>query len=150
MVKKKKHREAKVVVRATVQFLALMPKVGWVCCSFSPLLQEIFLQVHQFPVSSKTISPNSNARSSLGIVEFCFYHPEFSAKRLVAYDYYFLNSNVEPLSKFSPVMLHFSPATTILNENPEMWFGKHNHFHLDEFFRVPVSCMNKSKLFKNK
>jgi len=28
-------------------------------------------------------------------------------------------SNVEPLSKYSPVMLHLSPAT-ILNENPEM------------------------------
>ena len=28
IVKKNTHREAKVVVRATVQFLALMPKVG--------------------------------------------------------------------------------------------------------------------------
>ena len=27
-------------------------------------------------------------------------------------------------------MLHLSPATKILNENPEMWNGKHNHFHL--------------------
>ena len=27
-------------------------------------------------------------------------------------------SDVEPLSKYSPVMLHLSPATRILNENP--------------------------------
>ena len=27
------------------------------------------------------------------------------------------HSNVEPLSKYSPVMLHLSPATRILNEN---------------------------------
>ena len=26
-------------------------------------------------------------------------------------------SDVEPLSKYSPVMLHLSPATRILNEN---------------------------------
>ena len=31
------------------------------------------------------------------------------------------DSDVEPLSKYSPVMLHLSPATRILNENPE-WF----------------------------
>ena len=29
-------------------------------------------------------------------------------------------SEVEPLSKYSPVMLHFFPATEILNENPEL------------------------------
>ena len=29
-----------------------------------------------------------------------------------------LYSDVEPLSKYSPVMLHLSPATRILNENP--------------------------------
>ena len=27
-------------------------------------------------------------------------------------------SDVEPLSKYSPEMLHLSPATRILNENP--------------------------------
>jgi len=27
-------------------------------------------------------------------------------------------SDVEPLSKYSPVTLHLSPATRILNENP--------------------------------
>ena len=27
-------------------------------------------------------------------------------------------SDVEPLSEYSPVMLHLSPATRILNENP--------------------------------
>ena len=129
MVKKRKtHGEAKVVVRATVQFLALIPKVGWVCCSFSPLLQEIFLQVHQFSPLLKTITPNSNARCSLGIVEFCLrriLHKTFSSLWLL-----FFYSNVEPLSKYSPVMLRLSPATTILNENPEMWSGKHNHFQL--------------------
>ena len=29
-----------------------------------------------------------------------------------------LYSDVEPLSKYSPVTLHLSPATRILNENP--------------------------------
>ena len=53
-------------------------------------------------------------------MEFCPYYAEFSAKRSVAYDYYFFYSNVEPLSKYSPVMLHLSPATKLLNENPEM------------------------------
>ena len=129
MVKKRKtNGEAKVVVRATVQFLALIPKVGWVCCSFSPLFQEIFLQVHQFSPLLKTITPNSNARCSLGIVEFCLrriLHKTFSSLWLL-----FFYSNVEPLSKYSPVMLHLSPATKILNENPETWFGKDNHFQL--------------------
>ena len=129
MVKKRKtHGEAKVVVRATVQFLALIPKVGWVCCSFSPLFQEIFLQVHQFSPLLKTITPNSNARCSLGIMEFCLrriLHKTFSSLWLL-----FFYSNVEPLSKYSLVMLHLYPATKILNENPEMWFGKHNHFQL--------------------
>ena len=36
----------------------------------------------------------------------------------MAYDYNLLYSDVEPLSKYSPVMLHLSPATRILNENP--------------------------------
>ena len=30
-----------------------------------------------------------------------------------------LYSEVEPLSKYSPVMLHLSPATKILNDNPD-------------------------------
>ena len=30
-----------------------------------------------------------------------------------------LNSDVEPLSKYSPVTLHLSPATRILNDNPD-------------------------------
>ena len=30
-----------------------------------------------------------------------------------------LYSDVEPLSKFSPVALNLSPATRILNENPD-------------------------------
>ena len=32
----------------------------------------------------------------------------------------FFYSDVEPLSHYSPVMLHLSPATRILNENPEL------------------------------
>ena len=39
---------------AQVQILASMPYVGWVCSWFSPLLQEVFLWVLQFPLSSKT------------------------------------------------------------------------------------------------
>ena len=35
-----------------------------------------------------------------------------------------LYSNVEPLSKFSPVTLHLSPATMILNENPDRLLEK--------------------------
>ena len=62
-----------------------------------------------FPSPQKP-SPNSNTRCSLGIVEFCLCYAEFSEKHSVAYD----------LSKYSPVMLHLSPATTILIENPEM------------------------------
>ena len=113
------------VVRATVEFLALMPKVGWICCSFSPLLQEIF-----YPAIKNHHSKFKCRVFHKGIGEFCLYYEEFSAKGLVAYDYYFLDSNVEPLSKYSPVMLHLSPATKILNENLEMWFGKWNHFQL--------------------
>ena len=30
-----------------------------------------------------------------------------------------LNSDVEPLSKYSPVTLHLSPATRILNDNSD-------------------------------
>ena len=44
-----------VVMRATpptnvarVQFPGLMPYMGWVCCWFSPLLQEVFLWVLRF------------------------------------------------------------------------------------------------------
>ena len=33
---------------AQVWILVLMPYVGWVCCWFSPLLQEVFLQVLRF------------------------------------------------------------------------------------------------------
>ena len=52
------------------------------------------------------------------IREFSIHFAEFSGKRLVAYDY-FLYPDVEPLSKIcSPVPLHLSPATRLLNENP--------------------------------
>ena len=34
-----------------------------------------------------------------------------------------LYSDVEPLSKYSPVTLHLSPATRILNENPGKWIN---------------------------
>ena len=37
-------------------------------------------------------------------------------------------SDEEPLSKYSPVVLHLSPATRILNENPA--FGQKCHFFL--------------------
>ena len=50
------------------------------------------------------------------IGEFSVYHAEFSDKHSVAYDYFY--SDVEPHSKYSPVTLHLSPATRILNENP--------------------------------
>ena len=33
---------------ARVEILALTPYVGWVCCWFSPLLREVFLQVVRF------------------------------------------------------------------------------------------------------
>ena len=32
------------------------------------------------------------------------------------------NSDMKPLSKYSPVMLHLSPATRILSKNPELIF----------------------------
>ena len=38
-----------------------------------------------------------------------------------------LYSNVEPLSKLSPVTLHLSPATMILNENPDRLLEKKYH-----------------------
>ena len=31
-------------------------------------------------------------------------------------------SDVEPLSEYCPVILHLSPATRILNENPDNYF----------------------------
>ena len=40
---------------ALVRNPLLMPYVGWVCCWFSPLLWEVFLQVIWFSPSSKTI-----------------------------------------------------------------------------------------------
>ena len=104
--KKKTRREAKVVVRATVQFLALMPKVGWVCCSFSPLFQEIFLQVHQF---SPLLKNHLSKFKCQVFIRHCGILPllcRILCKHSVAYDYYFFYSNVEPLSKYSPVMLH--------------------------------------------
>ena len=42
-------------------------------------------------------------------------------------------SDVEPFLKYSPVMLHLSPATTILNENPAM-----SHEQLQPLFKVMV------------
>ena len=42
-------------------------------------------------------------------------------------------SDVEPFSKYSPVMLHLSPATRILNENPAM-----SHEQLQPLFKVMV------------
>ena len=36
-------------------------------------------------------------------------------------------SGVEPLSKYSPVMLHLSPASRILNENPAFSYKKNPH-----------------------
>ena len=128
---KNKHlhcREANVVVRATIQFLALMPKVGWVCCSFSPLIQEIFLQVHQF---SPLLKKHHSKFKCQVFIRHCRILPLLCRILCETFSslYLFFYSDVEPLSN-SPVMLHFSPATTILNENPEMWFGKHNHFQL--------------------
>ena len=37
-----------------LQILVSTPYVGWVCCSFSPLLREVFLRVLRFSLSSKT------------------------------------------------------------------------------------------------
>ena len=34
---------------------------------------------------------------------------------------FFIYSDEEPLSEYSPVTLHLSPATRILNGNPENW-----------------------------
>ena len=44
------------------------------------------------------------------------YNAEFSGECSIAYDYFLLRFG--PLSKYSPVTLHLSPATNILNENP--------------------------------
>ena len=41
----------------------------------------------------------------------------FSSKRSIAHDYYY--SDAGPLSKYSPVTLHLSPAPRILNDNPD-------------------------------
>ena len=127
--KKKTQREAKVVVRATVQFLALMPKVGWVCCSFSPLFQEIFLQVHQFSPLLKNHLSKFKCQVFIrhrGILPLLrrILRKTFSSLWLLFFlfkcgaSFEIFSCNVTP------------PATKILNENPEMWFGKHNHFHL--------------------
>lgn len=74
-------------------------KGGGESCSSFPCIEFV---VHSLPCSrrflsrftsfslpSKTVTPNSNVRGSLGIVEFCLYYAEFSAKGSVAYDYYF-------------------------------------------------------------
>ena len=116
--------------RAAVQFLALMAKVGWVCCSFSPLFQEIFLQVHQFSPLLKNHHSKFKCQVFIRHRRILPLLRRILCKRFGSLWLLFFYSNVEPLSKYSPVMLHFSPATTILNENPEMWFGKHNHFQL--------------------
>ena len=57
---------------------------------------------------------------SLDIRDNSIYYTEFSSLCLVAHDYFY--SDVEPPSKYSAVMLHFSPITRILNENPAMLF----------------------------
>ena len=48
------------------------------------------------------------------------YYAEFTSLCLVANDYFY--SDVEPLSKYSPVILHLSLLTRILHENPAMLF----------------------------
>ena len=57
---------------------------------------------------------------SLDIADNSVYSAEFSSLCLVAHDYFY--SDVEPLSKYSPVMQHLSPITRILNENPAILF----------------------------
>ena len=97
---------------------------------FSPLLQEIFLQVHQF---SPLLNNHHSKFKCQVFIRHCRILPilrRILCKRFGSLWLLFFYSNVEPLSKYSLVMLHLYPATKILNENPEMWFGKHNHFQL--------------------
>ena len=52
--------------------------------------------------------------------EFSIHYAEFSSKINVQQPTTIFYSDVEPLSKYSSVMLHLSPATRILSENPEL------------------------------
>ena len=58
---------------ARVQILASMPYVGWVCCLFSPLLQEVFLRVLWFyPSPQKPTFSNSNStRNQVDLEPLC-------------------------------------------------------------------------------
>ena len=47
-------------------------------------------------------------------------------------------SDVEPLSKYSPVTSHFSPATRILNENPD-----HIHWNIHDTFYLLILKIKK-------
>jgi len=52
---------------------ALTPYVGWVCCWFSPLLQEVFLRVLRFsPLLKKPTFPNSNSIRNRADVWMCY------------------------------------------------------------------------------
>ena len=132
--------------RAAVQFLALTPKVGWVWCSFSPLFQEIFLQVHQFSPLLKNHHSKFKCQVFIRHRRILPLLRRILCKRFGSLWLLFFYSNVEPLSKYSPVMLHLlllKFLMKILKCDLESTIT-----FTYEFFRVPVSCMNKSKLFK--
>ena len=73
---------------------------------------------------------NSYSGCSLGIGDWRILHLLYRILRLTCdltlTDFY---SDMEPLSKYSPVTLHLSPATRILNENLAYYYESQFHYY---------------------
>ena len=84
------------------------------------------------------------------IKEFSSNYAEFSGKCSVTSDYFF-NSEMGPLSQYSPLMLHLSRATRILSENPVIFFIEHHpRFQLVKNLVKPFFVFKTHKFaFKN-
>ena len=87
---------------------------------------------------SLSLSGSHYSGCSLAIREFTMKNSPADVQQPVNIFY----SDEEPLSKYSPVMLHVSPATRILNNNPALlldaWSTKGHHF----FFCIIPLCKN--------
>ena len=83
------------------------------------------------------------------IREFSVNHAEFSASSVTSN--YFFNSEMGPLSQYSPLTLHLSPATRILSENPVIFFIEHySRFQLVKNLVKPFFVFKTHKFaFKN-
>ena len=80
------------------------------------------------PFGEKGIGWNDQDVQGFGIIRVVIRHSKLENSlftRQISYMWQLMTifySDVEPLSEYSPVILHLSPATRILNENPDNYF----------------------------